>query len=767
MSIFSKKLKSSKGFSPTDELVAEVQRALHSNAIATPGVTSAALAFESITEHDIQALNAATDTLSTSLESIAHNLNLSIESGTFLNENDSPFVNLNKKYTKAQLDAGIVAGTIVGDIPSFLRHKIDPITVSTEAMHVNTPISIEDGSFVRPAMEAYDERENRNAAAYTIAYNMQAARQDEFNETFWPTIVVSPDNVGFSITVRLNVLMEDLQRQLSGALDNFKRTNIIRAVADHTILKNEMTRIVPVYRQTPEDSRGNFAASIVAAHNIDLEGEIISTAPLATGKKFSLLGISQTDTLLKNGVLDITDSIDPAIKLENIYVTFTNVADNPDTVDKVRFNVENLPLSTFSYSTQNNYRLMTLNFETNSLLLNASSLNVANTALEALDVITTGDLLVRIEVVMSGSVDIQRGDTVVFGNRIALHSVQNASGQFLAAGDGSYDAIKVIIDSAVIGGYDLKAYRTNSNRRQRGQIIDTTYYTEMYNVPLRSPISAIHPETQNRQGDAGDLTSLITATRIRTSNAGITALINYQGIMKSFVDARDSNNQIPDIMGAGRHFVIPKYSEEALDMTQLVDSLSSTNRPEDIQNAIVNKIRDHVFRLYTESEYKAAADALNDGISNVPVAIIGTDPIIGRYLNITGDLRTLGGMFDVRIVTTLDYRVRGKIFITFGVFDENRNVEPNPLNFGNMAWSPEVVVSLPISRNGQISREISVSPRFTHIQNLPILGVLTVTKIEDVLNKVNINTNAYNYVLTGGNWDPMAQPDVGTPPAGP
>lgn len=752
MAIYSKKLKSSGVVSPVTELVSEIQRTLHSNAIATPGVTSAALALESITEHDIQALNTAADTLSTSLEAIAHNLNLSIESGAY--ENESPFVNFANKYTRAQLDAGIVAGTIVGDIPSFLRHKIDPITVSTESMHVNTPITVEDGSFVRPAMEAYDERENRNAAAYTIAYNMQAARQDEFNETFWPTIVVSPDNVGFSITVRLNVLMEDLKRQQSGALDNFKRTNIIRAVADYTILKNEMTRIIPVYRAGVSDA--NFATSVVAAHNIDLEGETISTAPLATGKKFSLLGISQTDSLLANGVLDITDSIDPAIKLENLYVVFTNVADTPDTVDKIRFNVENLPLSTFSYSTQNNYRLMTLNFETTSLLLNASSLNVANTALEALDIIATGDLRVRLEVSVSGSVDIQRGDTVVYGNRIALHSVQNDAGQFLAAGNASYDAIKTIVDSAVIAGYDLRAYRTNSNRRQRGQIIDTTYYTEMYNVPLRSPISAIHPETQNRQGDAGDLSALITATRVRTSNAGITALINYQQIMKSFVDARDGNNQIPDIMGAGRHFVIPRYTEETLDMTQLVDSLSSTNRPEDIQNAIINKLRDHVFRLYTESEYKAAADARNDGISSVPVAIIGTDPTIGRYLNITGDLRTLGGMFDVRIVTTLDYRVRNKIFITFGVFDENRNVEPNPLNFGNMAWSPEVVISLPISRNGQISREISVSPRFTHIQNLPILGVLTVEKIPEVLNKVGVNVN--NYVLNGGSWVGEEQP---------
>jgi hypothetical protein len=180
-------------------------------------------------------------------------------------------------------------------------------------------------------------------------------------------------------------------------------------------------------------------------------------------------------------------------------------------------------------------------------------------------------------------------------------------------------------------------------------------------------------------------------------------------------------------------------------MSAIVDSLTSTSRVEDLQNAIINKIRDHAYRLYRDSEYKAAADALNGGISPVPTVIIGTDPVLARYLTVTGDLRTLGGQFDVRIVSTLDHRVSGKIFITFGVFDENRNVEPNPLNFGNMAWSPELTLVLPISRDGQISREIAVSPRFLHVSHLPIMAVLTVENVPDVLNKVPLSVN--NHVV--------------------
>lgn len=747
MSIFAKKLRKSHAGNPLQETVSEIQRILNSNAVATPSVTAAALAMESYSDHDIQALNTATDTLATSLESIARNLNLSIENYSPTEKRDSAYVSFANKYTQAQLDAAVVAGTLVGDIPSFLSRKIDPVTVSTETMRVVNPVMGDDASFVRPAMEAYDERENRNAAAYSIAYNMEAARQDEFGETFFPTIVVSPDNIGFSITVRLMVVMNDLFRKVTGELDNFNRINIIRAIADYTVLKNEMTRIVPVYRTSQgSDSSANFSTAV--GHSaVLLEGESIDTGPLLFGRKMNLLGLSQTDTLLANGIMDVTDAIDPAIKLENIYATFSTGSGQTLKVDVVGFNVENLPLSTFTYSVQNNYRIMSLNFETTSLLITKDTIQADKSVLDALGAIVTDDLAVRLEVVISGSIDVQKGDTALYANRIALHSItDNVTGAVLDLTAPANATIVGLFDTMALDSFTVKAYRTNSNRRQRGQLIDTTYYTELYNVPLRSPITAIHPETQDRQGDAGDLASLITATRIRTSNAAVTALLNGANLLSSYVNAKDSNNAIPDILGAGRWYVLPKYYEKTIDMREVVDSLTSTNRPEDVQNAIVNKIRDAAYRLYTDSEYKAAADALNGGIARVPTVIIGTDPTLARYLNVTGDLRTLGGMFDVRIVPTLDYRMRGKIVFSFGVFDENRNVEPNPLNFGSMAWSSEVVVNLPISRNGQISRELSVSPRFMHIQNLPIMGVLNITHLEDVLNKVTVNT--YGQVLT-------------------
>ena len=127
------------------------------------------------------------------------------------------------------------------------------------------------------------------------------------------------------------------------------------------------------------------------------------------------------------------------------------------------------------------------------------------------------------------------------------------------------------------------------------------------------------------------------------------------------------------------------------------------------------------------------ADALAGGISQVPTVIIGTDPVISRYLTVTGDFRTLGNDFNVKIVSTLNQNMSGKIVMSFGSFGDAMDGVPNPMHFGNMAWKPELTLVLPLHRNGANSKELTVQPSFLHVTNLPILATLTVNGISDVV----------------------------------
>jgi hypothetical protein len=145
-----------------------------------------------------------------------------------------------------------------------------------------------------------------------------------------------------------------------------------------------------------------------------------------------------------------------------------------------------------------------------------------------------------------------------------------------------------------------------------------------------------------------------------------------------------------------------------------------------------------VYRLYRDSEYQAAADALAGGVAAMPEVIIGTDPVIARYITVSGDLRTLGGEFGFRVVSTLDSRMKGKIVVAFANKDGSQNSQPHPLNFGNMVWAPELVLKANLSRGNTYSRETVVQPRFLFVVNTPIMGVIEVANIPDTLNKTPI-----------------------------
>lgn len=705
ISLYAKKTRQRVEPTGLDRSVEQIRASVNDHNLASASVARSAISMESLRDDEVGALSTAVNQLEMSLESIANDLGIA------------------GSMTRAQKEAGVVAGLISGDVRSFLSHPVTHQSISTESMSVVAPSGIADSFSKRSlGLEAYDEKDNRNAVVYSIAYNMQAARQDEFGETFFPTIVVTPDNIGYAVSVRLFQVFNDFQRNISGALDQYEKKNIIRAVIDHTILKNEMTKIVPVFR--PESTDKFVPVADIPSRTIMLEGEAIVTSPLATGKRFSLLGISQTDTLLANGIMDVTDSIDPAIVLSTIYVKIGS--------DILSFNTQNLPLSAFAPAAQGLQRQMNLAFNTTSLLINKDTKQVDGSALVTLAPVVTGDLIVRLNVNVTGQVNVELADTIVYGNGVDVASVQNNLGELLALTVAPASDVVTALSGATVIGYDLTAFRTNLNRRQRGQLIDTTVFTQLYPVPLRSPITSIRPMTSDGQTDSSDLAALIIATHIRTSNAAVGALLNAANILNDYVDARDTAGVGPDVLGVGRFLVRPTFFKANLDVNASINSLTSHERATDIQAVLVNQIRDMAYRMYRDSGYKAAADAQSGGMSKTPTVIIGTDPVISRYLMVDGDLRTLGGEFDVRIVTTLDDRMSGRIAIAFGQFDGSTENTANALHFGNMAWKPELTLVLPISRGGQTSKELTVQPSFLHVVNTPIMGMIEVTNVPSV-----------------------------------
>ena len=249
---------------------------------------SKSLGLESMTESQIGSLNTALETVTAQTAKMVNSLGF-------------------EGITTQQQNSMVAAAISMADMRGFASRGLATESIEGQKGVVGAA-SLSD-AFARrlPAMEAYDESNNRDSVVYTVAYNFLAAKQNDFGEAFYPTHVVSNDNIGVTVSLRLIQVYDDIKRNVNGALARFNRKNIVKALIDSTILKNEMTRVVPVVRA---QSLANFVdPALVPAAPVMLEGESINTAPLKVGVEMDLIGLSQTDTLLAAGVMDRTDGL--------------------------------------------------------------------------------------------------------------------------------------------------------------------------------------------------------------------------------------------------------------------------------------------------------------------------------------------------------------------------------------------------------------------------------------------------------------------------
>lgn len=701
-------------FDPVSGLMEKVGQVTSSRSFNDEKIGQMAISTESLGSNEEQLLATVYNNMEATIKNIASDFGISTEG--------------------YQLEAATLAGMLATNPRVTLSSK--PRNLSSDAV-VLVP-NVNDGYMERPgiAVEAYDERENRNAQLYTIVYNLLASRQDDFGETFFPTIVVNPNEVGVTMSVKLFYVYNDFKRSVTGSLANYARKNVVRAYADAEILKNELTRAYPVLRVGgADDNTAVFVPStLVSPWSVNVGAGIsVTTSALKTDTKVDLLGLSQTNELLNSGIMGPSDTLDTAIRLESVYLKVTSGTDT----DVIRIVTDSLPGATFTYAPQGNYRKMVLNLDSDGVVLDSSTLTVSGAAPTVLTELATHSA--RIQLSVTGSVVLDKGDTIVSKGSVGLVAMRNSTGQLVTG--PAFAALEAKLASAEIVGYTLYANRANSNIRQRGQLLDSQTEYRVISVPYRSPMSTIMPAINAAGDDNSALQTLITATGIRVSNEAVTALIKADSTLAGYKAVADANGNLPEINAIGEFYVKPAYFTETIDLSTTVDSLTSHDRLRDIRAALVEKVRYYANAMYQSSEYKAAASVLTGNTGFRPTVIIGTDPVLYNYIMADGDLRTLGETFDVRVVSTLDSRVTGKIFVTFSVFDPSRNTSINPLSFGNMLWSPELTVTMPVSRDGAVSRELIVAPRFLHIVNLPVLTKLTVTGLPQVTSKVAINNH--------------------------
>lgn len=687
-------------------------------AMPDSAVAGRVFATESISESDAHAIDNVAGNFSAILSAVTAKLGTA-KTGVVLAAESAA---LQGAFALAARDSHLARSTSIGGVSAPAGTEM--FSVSGESV---PHFSGKRSSKVVAAMEAFDQREQRQSALYTMAYNYSVPLQSEFGETLYPLLTLPADQIGLGIVVNRLTIHRGLTHSVSGRAQELQKIDLTRAPVDYTVLSRSKNAAVPVFRTAAADVFVDSA--VIAPVDYTVEGANFQTAPLKIGVEANLLGLSQTDAQLAAGSANQTDTLDPAVSLNNLYVKLGD--------DVVAINVYGRHGANFAYNQQGRPEDRRLNFRSKYVVLTKATKQVGGGALVDLDSLVTDGLSLVLDIAVDGTVNTEYGNVTVHGPRLAIVRVLDSNNVELPANNAKVVALQALVSAGTVVGYDLKAFKTNVNLRERGDFIDRNQFVQLYEVPLLSPITAQRPVASNGEHDASDYETLVTTTRFRLAGDCVTAVFEAVDRLRAFTAVPFNNEDAPQGLGAARFHVKPYLAElvgaEALDAQAMSLTLDSQDAAKNVSAAIVNKLRDIAFSMYINSEYESAKMAT--GFVGDTTVVIATDPYIRRYLQIDGELRTLSEKFNVKIVDTLDKRFRGKIFMTFVVLGDNRNETPNILNWGNLVWSAETVISANIPRGDSMSRETIVQPRYRFIEHLPVAAMVEVKNIDKVFDE--------------------------------
>lgn len=671
---------------------------------------------DSIISQQSAAMESYTPEVQHEIDSCTHKLNAAMEG-------------LKTVYTPAQREAGDIAKLMAADPINASRTK--------PAVEQGAVFYADNSGVDAIGLEEYDETSNRNITTHAFVYNLEAARQDEFGEAFYPTVTVAPDEPGYKVEIELVGIFDAVRRDNTGNPDDWPRRNVLFGLRDPDILRTNTTDIIPVHRSA---SAAKFVAvsgaNSIATTTAKQDGQEFQTSFLKFNESINLLSISQTDAILATGASDQNDTLDTSVVLQTLLFSIKVGTD----YEVFKVDVNHLPRSVFVNDQQGNQRGMVLNFETKDIQINKNTKTATGATPTVAAAIRTGEWEVRLALDVDGKIGLWSGEIKLKNSPIKISKILAPNGdeytaaQAATTGHPAKAISDLFVEPALIG-YKVQARRQNHGKRQLGRLVDSQKFAEAFEVPLLSPIATQRPPANGTTEDtASAIARLVQTTNVQASNAAVDALFEYSSTLASFVSLVSRGVEGPALRNVARWLVTPVHVQKTLDVTTFTDSLRSQDRAADIRYGLVNVLRDDVWTAYRNSNLSAARNGVNGQGASLPTVLIGGDQVLVNWLMFDGDLRTLGADFKLKIVSSPNKRLTGKLFVTFVDEDQANAGKPYALGFGNMAWKVQVPFVLQTQRNGSTNRELTVQPAFRHVNNLPVLLDYSVINLSTLVN---------------------------------
>jgi hypothetical protein len=578
-------------------------------------------------------------------------------------------------------------------------------------------------------LENYNEKSQRDYRVVTVAYNLGSPVQDEFAERVYPTTIVNPIEGGVVQILPYIAIMKDVHHAVSGVRLENKEVNMVEAYRDPSILDDSSTALIPAI--SPDNSNVAFFADPLLVPPVTIINDqnlSITTAPLLPGVKIDLMGNSNANLLINKGQLDISDTIDPAGRLKHLYVKFDGKV--------VKFKVDRMPSAVFQPALVGDTRTSQLVFTTESLPVNGSTKATDESVTAVMAQLAASKWNMRLSCTFTGHVSLSRGDARFSDGGIEVAEIRDEDRNRIDLTTGAGLAMITALGDLEVIGYELDLRFTNTNRRQRGHLLQTRALQFRHPIPMHAPVT-LPMSTLDDEGPGEVVKALTVNTNLRNSNNAITRLLNYLGQLKEATGNGFDRPAFGEVEGALSTMIRTTYRYGALHLPDVIDTLTSTDRWSDVCNAILNFAKGKLFPAYRDSNIEAAFRVISGNQDEKPMFLFLADKEIGNYLMTQGDDRTLGAVLEYDLVCTNNELWDGKLVI----IPTRKNPQENDiLSFGQFYYVPTVIADLPITRGGnQVTREIAAIPFNLHVNNIPFAIEIDITGFQEVMGESRFN----------------------------
>ena len=665
---------------------------------------------------------------------IIHTLNKAFDELSMLSDNGEEIDYPGRdECVKAGAIAYLASSDPVRYMKALRANANNQNAMSMESVHMGNAGHLKTVDMDDYTQESFDEDKLGGLAIVNATYNMLAARQEPALEAMFPTKVYTVAENGISLTTQLQEVITEARHPENGRQIELNRRKLFKGLIDYKILDGNSVALIP-YADPKGDSDHCFVPDDVVATRMipwgNDSGVTVPNRPLLIGANFNLMSLAQHPGVTGGKQLNLTDQISYGVRMTDIYVTIGDGKAGK----VIHFNTSKMARTHFIKSVQGRDRQTTLNWVTKDLVVSAKTEGIAGATITELEAAIPAGYKVRLRTVVTGEMNLNTGETEVNASPVRVHSVINtATKREVSLEDGIGKSTKIAVEALKleIKGYDIDPTASNSNWRFNGPIIDVTPHSEIYLIPPGVPITVLTPP--NDQANQAKIQGMTNAMKIRTTNQGVTAFLNYHESLMAMKEAVEAGLDV-EIEGIGRHIVDPYASFDQLDVLEAVQSWKSHERALDVQKVLVDKLRVTAWNMYSGSNY-ASALRLQTGSSDVrPRVIIWTDDQLPKYLLGMGGLieekNLLGTSMDCEIHTVVDARMRGKIYMTF---TRGRPGVEDLTSYGVHAYIPELAQQLTVDRDGGTRTVNRVIPRNFHLPILPISAGFEVVNLEEAL----------------------------------